>query len=432
MIKLIKNYPYDNKYDYIKLFSSKGSQQDFFNSFKKIVIDEGEEEGYIREGDAFIVEYNYDYLVSEGVNYVIWNNGFKDLYCFIIKKEYVDEELTRLYYEVDVLNTFLFDIKIKKSYIERKKCSISEVADYDEGLEFGEHVIEGEVISAEKDYTYYAMFNGIKEQQILFDDNGNISNVVTMPSPTMKPTTIIDGIPYPIYFMKLEENYKEPRITTIDMPTGGIPGGNGAEGDFDDGMLSREGFRFIKGYEGYAPYPYQDSSGYWTICYGVTLHGERDIYNDLVKKKPVDESEGAKVSYDLKNARYATKIKDRCKELGITKQHQFDALVSLAYNCGTGVVTGSNSLMNAIKEDPTNENKIRNIWENFYVTSNGTYLSGLAHRRKQECNMFFNKKYEVRKITLINSNGSYNGYVTANNGDGWLPSSNKVVLKYGC
>lgn len=46
--------------------------------------------------------------------------------------------------------------------------------------------------------------------------------------------------------------------------------------------------------------------------------------------------------------------------------------------------------------------------------------------------MFFNKKYEVRKITLINSNGSYNGYVTANNGDGWLPSSNKVVLKYGC
>ncbi|MGL5718739.1 MAG: glycoside hydrolase family protein [Paraclostridium sp.] len=432
MIKLIKNYPYDNNYDYIKLHSSKVAQQNYFNAFSKILIDEGEEEGYIREGESFIVEYNYDYLVNEGVNYVIWNNGYKDLYCFIVKKEYVDEELTRLHYEIDVLNTYLFDIKINNSFVERKKCTLDEICDYDEGLEIGEHIIEDEVISAEKTYKYFAMFNGIKEQQLLFDTNGNITNVVSLPSPTLKPTTIIDGIPYPIYFMELKEEYEEPIIFDIEIPSGGIPGGSGNEGTFTEGKISREGFRFIKGYEGYAPRQYQDSSGYWTICYGVTLHGEPDIYNELRYQQPVDESVGAKISYDLKNTRYASKIKDRCVELGITKQYQFDALVSLAYNCGYGVITGSNSLTNAIKANPLDEATIRPIWEKFYVTSNGTLLNGLVARRKQECNMFFNRPYEVRKITLINSDGSYNGYVTSNNGDGWLPTNTTGGVEYEC
>ena len=90
MIKLIKGYPHDNTYDYIKLHSSKSAQENYFNTFDHIFVDEGEEEGYIKEGNAFIVEYNYDYLVDQGVNYVIWNNGHKDLYCFIIAKEFVE------------------------------------------------------------------------------------------------------------------------------------------------------------------------------------------------------------------------------------------------------------------------------------------------------------------------------------------------------
>ena len=45
MIKLIKGYPYDNSYDYIKLYKSKEEQNNFFNSFDTITVDEGEEEG---------------------------------------------------------------------------------------------------------------------------------------------------------------------------------------------------------------------------------------------------------------------------------------------------------------------------------------------------------------------------------------------------
>lgn len=230
MIKLIKGYPYDNTYDYIKLHSSKSEQNNFFNSFDTISIDEGEEEGYIREGKSFIVDYNYDYLVEEGVNYVIWNNGYKDLYCFIVSKEYVDEEMTRLYYEVDVLNTYLFDISLNNSFVERKKCSISELTDFDEGLDLGEHIIETEHHIFNKDSVYFAMFNGIKEQSLVFNDSGKLVNVIDFPFPTSKPLTLIDGIQYPLYFMPLKETYKNAIQNPIIPPTGGnIPSGNGSD-----------------------------------------------------------------------------------------------------------------------------------------------------------------------------------------------------------
>ena len=176
--------------------------------------------------------------------------------------------------------------------------------------------------------------------------------------------------------------------------------------------------------EGFGKFAYQDSGGYWTIAYGVTLHGEKDIYNQLKAKEPVDEEEAAKISYDLKNSRYGLKILDTCKKIGVTKQCQFDALVSLAYNGGVGSVTGDNSLMRAIANNINDEATIRPIWESFKVTSNGIPLNGLKALRKEQCNMFFGQEFEIRPISIIMADGSYNGYVTENDGNGWLPTDN--------
>jgi GH24 family phage-related lysozyme (muramidase) len=107
--------------------------------------------------------------------------------------------------------------------------------------------------------------------------------------------------------------------------------------------------------------------------------------------------------------------------MGCTKQYQLDALTSLAYNCGKGVVTGTNSLMNAISDNPLDEDTIRPIWENFYITSGGQQLQGLIARRIEECNMFFNKTFEVRAIPIIGQSGNITGTVTDNEGNGWLP-----------
>ena len=54
MIKLIKGYPYDNTYDYIKLHANKTEQENYFNTFDHIFVDEDfeeVEEGYLFEDE---------------------------------------------------------------------------------------------------------------------------------------------------------------------------------------------------------------------------------------------------------------------------------------------------------------------------------------------------------------------------------------------
>ena len=121
MIKLIKSFPYDNKYDYVKMFSSKEEQKQYFRNFDYENVDN---HNYIKIEKSFNVKYDYDYLEYEGVNYLIFDNGYRTIYAFIIKKEYVRENLTKLIYEVDVIQTFMFDFTINKSFVERKVCSI--------------------------------------------------------------------------------------------------------------------------------------------------------------------------------------------------------------------------------------------------------------------------------------------------------------------
>ena len=215
MIKLIKSFPYDNKYDYVKMFANKEEQKQFFKKFDYENVDE---HNYIKVENSFNINYEYDYLENEGVNYVIFDNGYRIIYAFIIKKEYVRKNVTRLIYEVDVIQTFMFDFTIGNSFVERKVCSIDEIVDFDEGLNLGEHIIETSHHIFDKDSTYFAMFNCFKEQQLIFDGT-TLKNVVDLPFSTSKPLTIVDGIQYPLYFMPLKETYKKATYTEINSPT---------------------------------------------------------------------------------------------------------------------------------------------------------------------------------------------------------------------
>lgn len=204
MIKLIKSFPYDNSYEYIKTFSDKGARNAYFNSLSSIVI---EDENYVRDNESFNVEYDYDHLVEEGVNYVIFNNGMRDVYAFIIKKDYIADNLTSVTFQVDVIQTYMFNYSLKKSFVERKKCTLNEILDYDEGIEIGEHIIESDVIVFEKGYTFFAMFSGFRENHILEKD-GTISNIISYPMINVsRPITKIEGIDYPLSFMPLDDEF---------------------------------------------------------------------------------------------------------------------------------------------------------------------------------------------------------------------------------
>lgn len=315
----------------------------------------------------------YDYL------YLTYKE--KQYFYFIIEKEMVNENNTILHLQKDVFTSHQFDVEYHDSFIER--CHVPRW-DYDtglptnnnvdEGLDFGELIQIGEAEVIKEFYTSVIMASSVPIGQLKSSGTGG----------------------------------------------GGTGTGTDAT-SWVNGDLSSVGFRFIKGFEGMGYKAYQDSGDYWTIGYGVTKHGEPSIYAEFVSlanNGGLTEEVSAKKSYALKNSNYGRKILSSVKNLGITKQCQFDALVSVAYNCGNGAITGDNTLTDAISKDPNNESVIRPVWEKFKITSNGIPLEGLRLRRIQECNMYFGKTHEVRSIQIV-SGGS--GVVTENNGNGWLP-----------
>ena len=219
MLLLVKSYKYDNNYDYIKMFPSKEEQNNYFNNLDIIKI---EDHNYIKEHQSFKIHYNYDDLVEEGINYIIFNNGKRNIFAFIVSKEFINNKITRINFEVDVIQTYMFDFTVKKSFIERKVCSINEISDFDEGLQLGEHEIISNDIAIEKESKWFAMFNGIKEQQLVFNNDGILTNSIDLPYYTSKPLTLIDNIQYPLYFMPLSESYSEGQTTLINGPSSNI------------------------------------------------------------------------------------------------------------------------------------------------------------------------------------------------------------------
>ena len=213
MIKLIEQYPYDNSYDFIKTFSSKDAQSSYFSSFNYTAINE---HNYVKINQNTIrVPFSFEYITNNKINYLIMNNDGKKYYCFITKKNWISEEVCELEFEIDVIQTFMFDISCKSSFIERMNCDIEDVADFDEGLEIGEHSISKTMTSLNKEYNYFAMFGGIRQECITIDSNGNVKTVNQLNTTINTPMTNVDGIDYPLYFVPLKESYLEPNLVEV-------------------------------------------------------------------------------------------------------------------------------------------------------------------------------------------------------------------------
>ena len=415
MLTLYKGFKYDNRYDYIKTFKTKAEQDNYFNSLEKIYCDDYD---YIREYEPFRVELSHAYLTTNGINYLKFNNGYKDMYAFITAKNYINDDVTELVIEIDVIQTFMFDIDIKNSFIERKVCTIGEISDFDEGIYIGEHEVVENNLVFNKDSVYFAMFNGFKDQQLIFDDNNVLKSVVDLPYSTSKPLTIIDGIQYPLYFMPLQENYRQATYEKINLPGAGETVG---------GTISAKFLRFIKGFEGFTPTAYyHNGESARTGGYGIREDYQKK-YFDLLGAFPCTEQKASEVLAQMLNNEFASALYYQMLRDGLTgdkiKQRHFDAFLSLSMNGGLGAVT--TSPMYAKYFVNQNDATIYDDWLNWYVYGENPedgVLPGLVARRKEEATIFRDGVYNYRVINIW-SDGSNVGIVTDNNGHGYIPNT---------
>lgn len=143
-IVLCKNVPLDASYDHTVTFASQAAQLAYFYSKAVKVIHEN---SYQR---AMSNRLRIACTMEEAVqcNYLYFNNlSFenKTFYAFITGWEYINNVTTEITYELDVFQSFWFDIDIKASFVEREH-SLTDVAGANtvpETLEQGEYIVDG-------------------------------------------------------------------------------------------------------------------------------------------------------------------------------------------------------------------------------------------------------------------------------------------------
>lgn len=128
--------PIDNRYEHSLYFNS---EEDQFNYFFSKKIATFQKYTYLRKNWKLKVEADMD--IATWYSYLMFRNHKNDRwwYYFITKVEYVNDETVELTLELDVIQTFLFDMRLKDCFVERMHTFSDDIGEHtvDEGLETG-------------------------------------------------------------------------------------------------------------------------------------------------------------------------------------------------------------------------------------------------------------------------------------------------------
>jgi hypothetical protein len=141
-IKILHNVPLENTYDHTLYFANATDQYNYFSSMvKKNCVNYSYQrvnKGTMRiEGKADNY-YDCNYLMFQNTNF-----GTKWFYAFINSVEYVNNETTEIVFEIDEIQTWLFDAHVEECFIERQHSLSDAIGDniIPETLDLGEYVM---------------------------------------------------------------------------------------------------------------------------------------------------------------------------------------------------------------------------------------------------------------------------------------------------
>ena len=135
--------------------------------------------------------------------------------------------------------------------------------------------------------------------------------------------------------------------------------------------LSQNGLNLIKKWEGLRLKAYKCSAGRWTIGYGHTTGVTKDL-------TCIQEQADAWLYSDCQNAMSAV---NRWDTVYKWSQHEFDALVSFTFNCGSA------NLKNLLKNGTRSRAEIEKYLP-MYRKAGGRVVQGLINRRNDELKLF--------------------------------------------
>jgi hypothetical protein len=143
-IRLMTGVPFSNDYKNTRWFDTLSAQTNYFLN-KPTTYTNSEHTFQRIEGRHFIaVNKSIDELW--GTNYLMFQNtnyNSKWFYAFVTKLEYVQRNTTYVHFQIDVLQTWKFEMNFKPSFVVREHCKLWNddgtpvINTIDEGLNYG-------------------------------------------------------------------------------------------------------------------------------------------------------------------------------------------------------------------------------------------------------------------------------------------------------
>lgn len=141
-VRILHNVPLDTTYNHTIYFASLSAQSSYFSGLTKHAL----------------VNYTYQRTTPNKIrvgvnaenlydcNYLMWQNssfGDKWFYAFIVSVEYINNQCSELMFEMDVIQTWLFDHSVNQCFVDRCHTGSDLIGEHiePESVELGEYVL---------------------------------------------------------------------------------------------------------------------------------------------------------------------------------------------------------------------------------------------------------------------------------------------------
>ena len=145
-VYILKNVPLEPSFDHTIWFDSPEQQATAFTTyalafyFNKVSY-QRYPRPYITLDKTADELYNCNYMMFRNTSY-----GTKWFYAFITQIEYISNTTSRIYYTIDPMQTYLFDVNVGECWVEREHAMTDAIGDnlIPESFEFGEYVYDSD------------------------------------------------------------------------------------------------------------------------------------------------------------------------------------------------------------------------------------------------------------------------------------------------
>lgn len=145
-VRILKNVPLEPSFDHTIWFDSPQQQADAFTTYALAYYYNNV--SYQRYPSPYItLDKTADDLYD--CNYMMFRNtayGDKWFYAFITQIEYISNTTSRIYYTIDPMQTYLFDVNVGECWVEREHAMTDAIGDNlnPESFELGEYVYDAD------------------------------------------------------------------------------------------------------------------------------------------------------------------------------------------------------------------------------------------------------------------------------------------------